>query len=109
VLVAFEEPVLMAKVEFECEVTATLLAVVLPWKKIPPLELAVVEYEGVAVFAGSDEIVVEYTERGVLVANAGREDPWGRVTQRLGRGISRRVVTTAGLTPMLLKSISATA
>ncbi len=76
VLVAFEEPVLMARVEFECEVAAALLEVVLLWKKIPPLELVVVAYEGVAVADGSEDTVVEYTaERAVPVANAGREDP----------------------------------
>jgi hypothetical protein len=76
VLVAFEEPVLMARVEFESEVAATLLEVVLFWKKIPPLEVVVVAYEGVAVADGSEDTVVEYTaERAVPVANAGREDP----------------------------------
>jgi hypothetical protein len=75
VLVAFEELVLMAKVEFEYEVAAAPLEVVLLWKKIPPLELVVVAYEGVAVFDGSEDTVVEYTERAVPVANAGREDP----------------------------------
>ncbi len=75
-LVAFEEPVLIARVEFECKVAVGLLELVLLWKKIPPLELVIVAYEGVAVADGSEDTVVEYTaERAVPVANAGIEDP----------------------------------
>jgi hypothetical protein len=38
----------------------------------------------------------------VTVGNAGSVVSTGRVTQRLGKGMSIRVVTTAGLAPQVL-------
>ncbi len=43
--------------------------------------------------------VVEIVETEAVVGNAGREDPEGRVTQRLGRGTSNSVVTAVGVAP----------
>lgn len=77
VLVAFEEPVLITKVEFAGgEVAAAAkLEVVLPWRKMPPGVVLDAAYVATAVFVGSADTVVEITERGALVGNAGREDP----------------------------------
>lgn len=80
-----------------------LLDVVEPWKKIPPgVLLLAAAYVSVAVPVGYADHAVEIVDTAAPVGKAGREDPWGRVTQRLGRGTSRIVVTIAGLTPKVL-------
>jgi hypothetical protein len=76
VLVAFEEPVLIATLEYEgVEVAVAMLEDVLPWRKIPPGVLLAVAYVPMPVYVEYPDNVVEITDCGALVGNAGREDP----------------------------------
>jgi len=74
------------------------------WKNIPPEPDDVLiepDREALGAAVGKEE-VIDIIGTAVPVGNADKEAPTGRVRQRLGRGTSRTVVTTAGLKPKVL-------